>query len=220
MAGTDEEFWAAVAQSRPPGEEAEIVARHRVTDQFKRAWEIIAPDLERQGECERRIVYAILLIRREVLAAKRSTRRTTAELKKDLKKRIKKLQAAEAAVEDERLADRLTDERERMEKELAMLNNTVAQKGKPRRSETKEAAVHQAHELLRRFGSKQPSLYRDGAWHNLAKVLFGNEDADLFDYLERHSPPQPWYEFGPDGSLIKIQDPPLWLLSTIVGERR
>jgi hypothetical protein len=217
MAGTRrEEFWAAVAQR-----EAEIVARHRVTDQFKRAWEIIAPDPVRQGECEHRIVYAILLIQREVLATKRSTTRTTAEVKKDLKKRIKKLRAAEAAVRDEHLADRLTDERAGMEETLAHLDKyAVVQKGRPPRSKIREAAVHQAHELLCGFGSKRPSLYRDGAWHNLAKVLFGNEDADLFGYLERHSPPLRWYEVGPDGSEIEVQDPPLWLLSTIVGERR
>jgi hypothetical protein len=108
-----------------------------------------------------------------------------------------------------------------MEEELAHLDTyAVAQKGKPRRSEIRETAVHQAHELLRGFGSKGPSLYRDGAWHNLAKVLFGNDDADLFDYLERYRPPEPTLELTYDGRWVRTEDPPLHWLDAIVGERR
>jgi hypothetical protein len=150
-----------LARSRPPGEEAEIVARYRATDQFKCAWEIIAPDPERQAECEHRIVYAILQIQREVLFAKRRKTIRTAVWKKDLKKRIKKLQAAEAAVEDEHLADRLIDERERMEKELAMLDKyAVVEKGKPPLSVVKAS---------RQF-IKQTSFYAGLAVSSLAFI--------------------------------------------------
>jgi hypothetical protein len=92
MASTDEEIWAnAKRRARVPvvRRQAEIVARYRTTDQFKSAWEIISPDAERRAECEHRIVYAILLIQREVLFAKRRVKITTAEYKKDLAKRIK-----------------------------------------------------------------------------------------------------------------------------------
>jgi hypothetical protein len=222
MAGPTDAIYDYLAQNRPPGEEAAIIERHRATEQFKRAWEIISPDPERQGECEHRLVYAIVLIQREVLFAKGRKKITTAEWKKDLKKRIKKLQAAESAVDDEYLADRLSEKRERMEEELAYLDtHAVVQKGKPRRSEIKVTAVHQARELLLRFSSKQLSLYRDGAWHKLAKVLFGGDDrTDLFEYLERYSPPGQWFETTPDGLEPIAKEPPLWWLARGVGQRR
>jgi hypothetical protein len=225
MAGTTDAIYEALAQNRPPGEEAAIIERYRATEQFKRAWEIISPDPERQAECEHRLVYAILLIQREAHIAKERFAKglktiTTAEWKKDLKKRIKKLQAAEAAVEDEYLADRLSEGRERMEEELAYLDtHAVVQKGKPRRSEIKATAVHQARELLLRFSSKQPSLYRDGAWHNLAKVLFGGDArTDLFEYLEQYSGPGQSFEIIYGRVYPITKEPPLWFL--VVGQRR
>jgi hypothetical protein len=107
-----------------------------------------------------------------------------------------------------------------MEEELAICLRGVPQKGKPRRSPVKATAVHQARELLLRFGSKQPSLYRDGAWHKLAKVIFGGHDrTDLFDYLERYSPPGPSFEYYPTtGWREAIEDEPsLWWLARMVG---
>jgi hypothetical protein len=227
MAGLTDGIYEALAQNRPPGEEAAIIERHRATEQFRRAWEIISPGPERQAECEHRLVYAILLIQREAHIAKERIARgdktiTAAEWKKDLKKRIKKLRAAESAVDDEYLADLLGEKRESMEEELAYLNtHAVVQKGKPRRSEIKDTAVHQARELILRFSSKQPSLYRDGAWHNLAKVLFGGDArTDLFEYLERYSGPGQAFDYTPRDGLQPItKEPPLWWLARGVGQR-
>jgi hypothetical protein len=215
----DTEMYDSLAQSPFRQEkEAAIVARYRTTEQFKRALGIIAPNPERQIECEYGIVYAILAVKKAILAAKRIKTYTPAEQKKDLEKRIKKLRAAESAVDDDSLIDRLTREREY--KEFLLAHTLVAGKGKPQRSEIKEIAVHRARELLK-FGSKEPSLYRRGAWHELAKVLFAGDDrTDLFEYLEQYRPPGPILVLTSDGRWLRGKDEPLLFLATSVGERR
>ena len=65
----------------------------------------------------------------------------------------------------------------------------VVRKGLPRLSYARIAAADAAYILLRQYGRSPTRVGgREGRMHKLAKVLFGNEDADLFDYLKRSSP--------------------------------
>src|SRR5262249_45687546 len=57
-------------------------------------------------------------------------------------------------------------------------------KGAPRISAARFAAVWEARILLEKYG-RPPTLYREGPWHNLARVLlFGKPEGDLFDYMK------------------------------------
>jgi hypothetical protein len=189
MAGTDEE--------------AAIVAKYRATEQFRNAWEIISPNIpEHRSKCENEIVYAILVVRFAKFGARRGNVN-----KKHFLNRAKKLRAAEAAVYfSVSLIDDLKREREALER---MASSFSAGKGKPQRSKPKQIAVGHARELLR-FGNKRPSLYRDGSWHELAKILFNEDGVDLFEYLERYSPRDAdFWMVAPDGGLMKLKKFPL-----------
>ena len=173
MAGTDDE--------------AVIVAQHRATHRFKEAWKIISPKPEHRAECEYDLVRALLTIPVAVGLDKSKP----AENKKNLRRDAKKLRAAIPAVLwNEELIEGLKREAKFVEN---YADSIVVGKGKPQRSRARAAAVHQAYELLKKYGS-EPKIYRYGRWHNLAKVLFGRESAkkdksiDLFDYIERYQP--------------------------------
>jgi hypothetical protein len=61
----------------------------------------------------------------------------------------------------------------------------LPQKGGPRKKWARSSAVFRAYTLLVRYGNRPPTRDRLGKWHELARVLFRNdENADLFDYLE------------------------------------
>jgi hypothetical protein len=176
MVGTDDEATIETA----------IVAKYRASPQFKRAWKIISPRPEHSAECEREIVYAILSI---LVATKADAddRIPPAEEKKKLGKGAKKLRAAIPFVPSDSLAEDLKDEAKFMEE---WADSIAVGKGKPRRQFAKSLGVAWAYDLLTRFGNKPPSRYRDGAWHELSKVLFG-EAKDLFDYMETYHPQEP-----------------------------
>lgn len=190
--------------------EATIVAQYRTTKQFKEAWKIVSPPLEGRAECERAIVYAMLRVKDEKIRPKptRITRR-------NIEKRIKKLRAAEAAVLlDDFLVHRLADHREYLEK-LSSIEWGKRTRGP---SESRVIAVDQARKLLLKFG-KKPSRYRQGLWHQLAKILFG-AGADLFEYLSAYQPPEPVFEIADDGRKIEVPEPDLITLGIRVGNRR
>ena len=67
-----------------------------------------------------------------------------------------------------------------MEADAAVIGK---KKGARPYNEVRAVAVWKAHTLLTEY-SKPPTLYREGDWHELARVLFGDEQADLFDYME------------------------------------
>ena len=167
MVGTDDEATIETA----------IVAKYRASPQFKRAWKIISPRPEHSAECEREIVYAI----RSVLVAKVDDRTSPAKAKKKLGQGAKKLRAAIPFVLGPSLAEGLKREAKFME---GRADKIVVGKGKPRLSVAKFHAVVGARDLLTRFGSKRPTRYRTGAWHDLSKALFGKAK-DLFDYVEK-----------------------------------
>jgi hypothetical protein len=59
--------------------------------------------------------------------------------------------------------------------------------GSRRLSASKECATICAYALLVKFGPHPPGLTRGGPWDNLARTLYGAEQADLFHYLMRFS---------------------------------
>jgi hypothetical protein len=73
-------------------------------------------------------------------------------------------------------------------KEIEVVTDYVAKnavkKGAPRYNEVRADAVGRAHELLTKY-RKRPGLSRVGPWHELAGVLLGDRDADLFDYMKK-----------------------------------
>ena len=95
--------------------------------------------------------------------------------------------------------DQTRRERERLEKLADM------RPGSSRVSLAKFNAVHFAYHLLANFGKGPPGLSREGPWHRLAGILFGDVNADLFEYLEYYKrleslpPPDPliWENIAP-----------------------
>jgi hypothetical protein len=57
--------------------------------------------------------------------------------------------------------------------------------GSRRLRKSKQIAAIYAYALLVKFGTRPPGLTRNGTWHRLATILYGSEQADLFDYLRR-----------------------------------
>jgi hypothetical protein len=183
-------------------DDAAIVAKYHATTQFKRALQLINPSREQRSECEYWIVFAIRL----VPECKKDDSAPPAETKKELKKGIKKLRAAIPFVLELPL-------RWALEEYVEMLENRaggiVVEKGKPRRSNAKRAAVHYAHELLTMFG-KPRTYHRKGVWHELAKVLCPGAK-DLFDYIEEYRSRAAFREpFPPKKFALRLADIGRW----------
>ena len=184
---------------------AAAIQKYRTTAQFKDALKIIAPDPERQRECEDDVATALW----GVEAAKTKVVRTPAQYKKDLKKLAKRLRAdielAAKAFPLEYQIRRGKDSRIWVEEELKRLLEETEQaikwtsqrvrKGSPRPSWARIVAIDNAYRLLRRYG-KKPTRSRDGLWHKLATVLFRDERADLFDLLKRREEYQSNFYYG------------------------
>ena len=154
MAGTDEE--------------AVIVAQHRATHRFKEAWKIISPRPQYREDCEYDLVRALLTIP----VAMGLDNSKPAENKKNLRRNAKKLRAAIPAVFwNEELIEGLKREAKFVEN---YADSIVVGKGKPRSSSAGATAVHQAYELLKKYGS-EPTYYRHGRWHNLPRFYLGEK---------------------------------------------
>ena len=157
---------------------------------------IIEPDRERRTECEYGIATALWGIDVAAKLDKPKSVRTPVEYRGDLRKLAERLRA------DIKLAARafrpeyqlrvgnvswIGEELKRHLKETQQATDWISKrvrKGSPRVSHARNAAVDAAYLLLKRAG-KKPTRSREGDWIKLARVLFGNEDADLFDYLGR-----------------------------------
>jgi hypothetical protein len=175
---------------------AAIVDKYRATWQFKDALKKIAPDPERRKQCEYDLAEALRLIDSETRFNK--SRLTPAKHKKLLQNLATTLRRAVklAARERQELGtprrtpwDSRIDDLKRWLKETEKEADNVSKyeigKGAPRRDTARTAAVLQACNLLEKYGSP-PTLYHDGPWHDLAKILLGNDRADLFDYMKVH----------------------------------
>jgi len=176
-------------------EKAAIVAKYRATTRFKQALKIIASDPERRAECECDLIEAFRLV--EAAARVEKSERAPAEQRKLLQQLAKTLRRAirlAGQARQEEYKPRRTRLDSRIDDLECFLKETEAaadyaskfevQKGAPRPSSKRAAAVWQAYILLEKYGRQKPTLYREGPWHKLARVLFGDEEADLFDYME------------------------------------
>jgi len=171
-----------------------VVARHRVTGQFKRALEIISPAPQQRADCERDIVEALMAME---LWDEINARRTPAEQRKHLQKLAKTLRAAIDLADQLGPYDLWWDEPEhlfwsrmrdleRLVKEIEAVADCIGKnmrKGAPKYNHLRYAAVERAYMLLTKYSKQRPTRYREGHWHQLAKVLFGDQRADLFDYV-------------------------------------
>ena len=179
-----------------------IVAKHRATPQFiKEALKIIKPDPTRERECESQLVAVLSGIEAAATIDKFKSVPTAAQYKKNLLKLAKTLQDAIELTgkafppeyqiprgKDSWIREHLKRHLEETERVINSISKVV-RKGSPRLSYARIAAADAAYILLRQYGRSPTRVGgREGRWHKLAKVLFGNEDADLFDYLKRSSP--------------------------------
>jgi hypothetical protein len=213
MVGTEREAVIDTDYQRFKTErETAIVAQYRATRQFKDAWKIISSDPRLRADCEYALVYAILYVRYETLQKKLASR---GEHKKELERGVKKLRSAEKAVRfNFSLIDDLKRERKAVENILAIM---VVPRRRPRPSQARALAVHHARKLLLEFGNKPPAeRSRGGTWHRLAKVLFGDKRADLFEYIERYNSPELEMDFTHE---VETQKLTLLDLEVIVGNR-
>jgi len=171
-----------------------IVAKYRATPRCKHALKIIAPDPERQRECEDDVATALWGVK----CAAKIKWRTAAQYKNDLQRLAKRLRVdielAAKAFPLEYQIRRGKDSRiwiaEELQRHLAETEQAIewtsnrVREGSPRPSWARIVAIDNAYRLLKKYG-KKPTRSRDGLWHTLARVLFGDEQADLFDLLER-----------------------------------
>lgn len=166
-----------------------VVKQFRNSGTFKEAMKLIDPAPERATECEQRLLNAMEVI---VFYARRFDGfRTPAEIRGILAKQVETLRKIEDdAIYERAFRDHARRERERIEP----LNEREVPLGSRRPSSAKFNAVRFAHDLLADFGKRKPGLSRDGNWHKLALILFGNAEADLFDYMQlfksRPEPPR------------------------------
>jgi hypothetical protein len=182
-----------------PEKEAATAARFRVTWQFKQAWKILEPDPQRRAKCEGELVFALVGVENAREMDKKSGS-TPGEQRKLLQKLAKTLRVAiDLSVQMKRgpiswrpsarswdsRVEFLKRYRKEIEEEVDCLDKHEVKKGAPRQSIARMVAVSQAYQLLEKYGDR-PTRYRDGPWHELARVLFGNEQADLFDYIEQY----------------------------------
>jgi hypothetical protein len=169
---------------------------------------IISPAPRRQADCEGDIIGALMLIE---LYRKINSRRSPAELRKLFQKLAKTLNGAVDLANQlgpfdwwnlhrsdaiPRIGDSpwrkqiigdLENCLREVEAAVDYVDKNVAMKGAPRHNDVRAKAAERAHMLLTEY-SKEPGLSREGPWHRLARVLFDDEQADLFDYMKDYVP--------------------------------
>jgi hypothetical protein len=164
---------------------AALLAHYRAT--IKRARKIISPKAECAAKCEVTIAHALWHVRRA--AERDKSKLSRAEERKLFEKLAKTLRTAIDITIQLQLYDVRDPWVAATEDRLKWIDDTTypsPQKGGPRKKSARIYAVWWAHGLLERYGNRPPTRDRLGKWHELARALFGNEEADLFDYLEDH----------------------------------
>ena len=143
---------------------------------------IIKPAPDRQIECERDLAEALGAVEDaakidKAMVTPSKRRKLRRDLVKTLEKAIDLAVQAAAPSEDPRVKD--------LESYLKEIQRTdgLMKKGARKFSNKRLYAIAEAHFLLKKYG-KRPRRYREGAWHELARMLFGNDQADLFDQME------------------------------------
>jgi hypothetical protein len=171
-----------------------VVAKYRATWQFKAAVKIISPAPQRRADCERDIVEALMSIEvwRDI-----NLRRTPAEKRKLLQKLAKTLRVAIDLADqlgpwdiwdlpisflDIPPIEDLKSHLKQIEAASDYITKNLVRKGAPRYNDARAAA--KAHLLLTKY-SRRPGRSREGPWHELARALFRDRNADLFDYMNK-----------------------------------
>jgi hypothetical protein len=172
-------------------------------DKVKQALKIIKPDPERRAEFESDLVEALRLI--EAGAKIDKSERTPAvrkKLFKDLATTLRRAIKLATRARYEEYTPRQTPWDSRVDNLKCFLQETgraadyvskfELRHGARRRKSAAIAAVWQASILLKKKTGTPPGLTHDGDWHKLARALFGNEQADLFEYMKtQHKLNQP-----------------------------
>lgn len=166
---------------------------------IERALKIIAPEPARRQKCEcdiaealRRVEIAAKIDKDKLLPTPAQRINFLQQLSKTLETAIKLARKAIPGRFQNRVSDGvswiedLKRHRKEIEEAVILISKHDLRKGSRRFSYARITAVEQAYLLLKMYG-KRSTLYRAGDWHELAKVLFRNEQADLFDYIERSS---------------------------------
>jgi|SRR5690348_6559346 hypothetical protein len=167
-----------------PGGEPPYMSAYRAfqeppsPEQCRKALEKIGPAPEQRKECEKEIVMGL----KSIEFSKRFERvpNSPAATKKRFRKLAMMLRQARETIT--KLSSNPTSQAMR----AAAAYDYVAEKipvpkGRPRENETKKIAVYWAYRLLKRFRDHPPGMTRDGDWHELAEILYGN--SVHFDYL-------------------------------------
>jgi hypothetical protein len=179
-------------------EKAALVAKYRNTLRFKQALKFIAPLPSRQSECESDLAEALRLIEAGARIDKSGlTPAKRAKLFQNLETTLRRAIRLATQARYEEYTPRRTPWDSRIDDLKCFLQETKRAadyvskfeltKGAPRRKSAAIAAVWQASILLEKKNGRLPGLYRDGDWSKLARMLLGNEQTDLFDYMQtRH----------------------------------
>jgi hypothetical protein len=147
-------------------------------EQCRKALEKIGPAPEQRKECEKEIVMGLKFVE----FAKRFERVPNSRVatKERFRKLAKKLRQAGETVN--KLSNNPTAQAMSTADAYEWVADRIpVSKGGPRRNEPKKIAVYWAYRLLKRFRDHRPGMTRDGDWHELAEILYGN--AVHFDYL-------------------------------------
>ena len=148
--------------------------------QSRDAFEIIGPALEHRQECEKQIIFAIQSV--EFAKKFEMVLGSPAGTKKSFRKKAKMLRQASEVVA--KLSNDSGDQARRTADAYDLVADRIpVPKGSRRQKESKKIAVYMAHRLLTLFGSRAHGMTREGTWHQLAGVLYGDTDSIDFSYL-------------------------------------
>ena len=148
--------------------------------QRRKALEKILPALEHREQCENQIVFALKCI--EFGKRFETVPSSLAADKQRFRKHAKTLRQASEIMA--KLSSNSVDQAKSTADAYDQVADAIpVRKGSPLQSEAKKIAVYMAFRLLTNFAGGAPGMTRDGAWHELSEILYG-EGVD-FGYL-RH----------------------------------
>jgi hypothetical protein len=154
--------------------------------QIKRALELIQPASRQRTMCKRDIVQALETVEFNRIM----TEGSPAAHKRKFGQFAKKLRAIEVSdirhYAKQSWMEELTSLRRWFEETADKIK---LRHGSRRLKRSKQFAAIYAYALLLKYRTGPPGLTRDGTWHRLATILYGSEQADLFDYLRRFTKP-------------------------------
>jgi hypothetical protein len=149
--------------------------------QIKAALELIEPASKNHRRCKLAIVGAL-----ENVEFNKIMSGPPAAHKRQFNKFAKQLRAIEVSEIRYYARQALMDEVRLLREWFGRTGDKIKPRhGSPRLSAAKRCATQCAYSLLATFGKRPPGLTRGGTWHNLATTLYGDDQADLFDYLRR-----------------------------------